>query len=250
MSGVLRISHGPLKRGRNVILPAADFTVPAGVTLGVAGANGSGKSTLFMALAGVLRPHRADVRSGEGGSGVPVRVSYAPQQPALPEWLRVAEALRLFGIEGEVMAERFPALLLGDLLRARVSELSGGQRQIVGVAAALGAPSPVVLLDEPFAALDMRRRRGLIDVLEAIRFETPERTIVVSSQVAADLFELAAWLIVLSDRQYAFRGPRTELLQGDQDVDALVFERRLFAVMDGVTPLVAHRRRANTAEHH
>lgn len=250
MSRVLHIRHEALKRGRNVILPAADYTIPTGVTLGVAGVNGSGKSTLFMALAGALRPNRAELTMLAGGSTEHARVSYAPQEPALPEWLRVAEALHLFGIDAEAMVERFPALLLGDLLRTRVSQLSGGQRQIVGVAAALGVSTPVVLLDEPFAALDMRRRRGLIDALEAIRHETPERTIVVSSQVAADLHELAAWVIVLSDRQYAFRGPRSELLQGNEDVDALVFERRLFAMMDGVTPLIAHRRRSSTAEHH
>lgn len=233
MSGVLRISHGRLRRGRNVILPAAAFTMPAGVTIGVAGVNGSGKSTLFMALAGVLRPHRADLARVGGGSFEPVRVSYAPQQPALPEWLRVTDALRLFGIDGEAMAEGMPGLLLGEILRSRIAQLSGGQRQIAGVAAALGMASSVVLLDEPFAALDMRRRRGLMDTLDTIRRQTPERTVIVSSQVAADLFELAAWLVVLSDRQYAFRGPRADLLQGDVDADALAFERRLFAVMDG-----------------
>ncbi|MGH7444034.1 MAG: ATP-binding cassette domain-containing protein, partial [Longimicrobiales bacterium] len=180
---------------------------------------------------------RAVIEAVSAGRMGHVRVSYAPQEPALPEWLRVGEALRLFGVDGAVLAERMPGLLLGEVLRARVSHLSGGQRQIVGVAAALAVPTDMVLLDEPFAALDMRRRRGLMDLLAAVRIEAPERTVVVASQVAADLFELATWLIVLSDRRYAFRGPRAELLQRDAHADALTFERRLFAVMDGaVTP--------------
>jgi NitT/TauT family transport system ATP-binding protein len=133
-----------------------DLTVRSGEFVCLLGASGCGKSTLLTIMAGLLTPTAGTVEvSAE-------RPALMFQEPALLPWLTAAAnvelALRARGVgrvERRAEAERLLEVVnLGGQGRKRVHELSGGMRQRVALARALAQDSSVLLMDEPFAALD------------------------------------------------------------------------------------------------
>lgn len=234
MTSHLVVTHGSLWRGRRRVLQAGTVTVPVGARVGVVGVNGAGKSTLLLAIAGVLarRPARVEVwGAGMSSARAIGRRGTATQSAALPEWLTPTRIAALYaGADHDrAIAE---ALLLEELPQRRVASLSGGQRHAVAVAAALVGWPELIVLDEPFAALDLRRRRGLLDLLQHVP-TSGASTIFLSSQNGADLFELCTHFIVLANGGFAFVGSRAALLGHAGDVrDAAMFDRLLLNRMD------------------
>jgi ABC-2 type transport system ATP-binding protein len=213
----LRIRHGPIRRGHRSVLEAAHFEVPLPATIGIVGVNGSGKSSLFMALAGVLPRRRGaaevSVRSTSAG------VAYVPQSPVFPDWLVVEAIARLYATDFSDLQERMPALYLQELAGQRSGALSNGQRQALAIAIALGRAADITLMDEPFAALDFRRRIGALELLQQWRQDHPESAVLLASQASADLAGLCDHFLVLRDGRYAYRGPVGRLAAYDDDVE-------------------------------
>ncbi|GAB2678185.1 ABC transporter ATP-binding protein [Thalassiella azotivora] len=169
------------------VLRGVDLDVPSGAMAAVLGASGCGKTTLLRVVAGFEDADAGQVLVGDrvvvdGPSGVPPerrRVGVVPQEGALFPHLTVARNVA-FGLPrrgagaGRARRDRVAELLdlvgLADLGERMPSQLSGGQQQRVALARAL-APSPdVVLLDEPFSALDAGLRAALrADVRTALR---------------------------------------------------------------------------------
>jgi ABC-type multidrug transport system ATPase subunit len=204
----LSIRHGTVWRGRRAVLDAASLKVAAPAAIAVVGINGSGKSSLFMQLAGTLRRGTAEIRN----DGRPVSVALVPQTPALPGWLGVEQVARLYGSEFGPLTGRMPALHLDELAGRRASALSAGQRQVLSIALALARSADLTLLDEPFSALDFRRRLGVLELLRQ-RLEDGG-SIMLSSQSSADLVDLGEHFVVIRDGSYVFNGTRLELGRG------------------------------------
>ncbi len=183
-------SYGPVRA-----LDGVDLEVPAGTLTAVLGPSGCGKTTLLRCVAGFERVDAGEVRLGGvrvagGGTHVPPqrrRVAVVPQEGALFPHLsvgqnvafglgrderrngRVAEVLDLVGLAG--LADRMPY------------QLSGGQQQRVAVARALAPRPPLVLLDEPFSALDAALRGELRrDVRRALRLDGATAILVTHDQ--------------------------------------------------------------------
>jgi len=138
------------------------FDVPAGGYGVVIGPAGSGKTTLLEAIAGVVRATNGDVKlNGRSVTTVPPDergVGLVYQHAYLFPHLSVLENLR-YGAQDEDTVEELVRRLEIDALRQRnVRSLSGGERQLVALARALAHRPGVLLLDEPFSALDPRRR--------------------------------------------------------------------------------------------
>jgi sulfonate transport system ATP-binding protein len=144
------------ERGRPAVLQGMDLTVAPGEFVCLVGASGCGKSTLLNLIAGLAPPTSGTISvSAE-------RPALMFQEPALLPWLTAAGnvelALRARGV-GRAERRREAQRLLGVVNLAeqggkRVHELSGGMRQRVALARALAQDSSVLLMDEPFAALD------------------------------------------------------------------------------------------------
>ena len=179
-------------------LDGVDLTVPAGAAVALVGESGSGKTTLLRCFNRMVEPRAGTVHLGErnvrDGAVEALRrgIGYVPQDGGLlPHWTvrqNVAlvptligmtdpadaanEALALAGLPPDSYGTRFP------------QELSGGQRQRVALARALAARPPVVLLDEPFGALDAISRADLQGAFERMRKASGVTTLLVTHDLA------------------------------------------------------------------
>src|SRR6516225_2918098 len=147
-----------------LVLEKVDLTIRAGEMVGLLGRSGSGKSTLLRIIAGLIAPSSGEAKCrGEAIKGPPNGVSMVFQSFALFPWLTVLQNVEL-GLEAlgvESTERRKRALAAIDLIgldgfeSAYPKELSGGMRQRVGFARALVVHPDLLLMDEPFSALDV-----------------------------------------------------------------------------------------------
>ena len=166
--------------------------VPAGSLTALLGPSGSGKSTLLRIVAGLERPDRGSVRiDGEDVTGRPPQdrgIGFVFQHYAafkhLTVWENVAFGLKIRKRPRAEVRERVGQLLelvqLPGLVDRYPAQLSGGQRQRMGLARALAVEPKVLLLDEPFGALDARVRRELRTWLRRLHDETQTTTLIVT----------------------------------------------------------------------
>jgi len=177
----LTVAYGTLVALRQVSLSLA-----AGELLGLVGPNGSGKSTLIRAITRLVRPLGGDIRlDGKGLDSLSQRemarwAAVVPQNPHLPDAFTVLEValmgrtphLGLLQSEGRAdLAAVRRALEQTDtwqLASRRMGELSGGERQRVVVARALAQETPLLLLDEPTAHLDMGHQAAVLDLVRQL----------------------------------------------------------------------------------
>ena len=148
-----------------IVLDDVNLTLQSGEIVGLLGRSGSGKSTLLRIVSGLLKPTSGEVKwRGEPLNGPAQGVAMVFQSFALFPWLTVQENVEI-GLEaqGVKKAEReeraegaIDLIGLGGYDSAYPKELSGGMRQRVGLARALVVHPDLLLMDEPFSALDVR----------------------------------------------------------------------------------------------
>jgi osmoprotectant transport system ATP-binding protein len=239
-----RVSFG--RSRQTPVLDGFSLTVDAGETLALVGASGAGKTTvlklvnrLLLADAGEVRVQGKDTREWDA---IRLRrsVGYVIQEvglfphltvadniavvPRLERWTddrvtaRVRELLELIGLTSDNYAARWP------------DELSGGERQRVGVARALAADPPVLLMDEPFGALDPVTRRQLQHEFRHIQSRL-HKTVLLVTHDMAEAITLADRIGVLDAGRLIWCGPASAILQSEdprvrQFVDAVTVDPR------------------------
>ena len=206
-----------------------EIEVEPGEVVAVLGPNGSGKSTLLGTLAGLYTPEDARVTLGgrtltdtATGVGVPAhqrRVGLLSQQallfPHLTARDNVAFGPRCAGrgrrASLAAASERLAEVGVAELADRKPSALSGGQAQRVAIARALAVEPDLLLLDEPFAALDVDAAPAVRSVLRRLVRDTGQTTLLVTHDVV-DAVVLADRLVVLAEGRVVEAGPTAEVL--------------------------------------
>ncbi len=187
-------------RGETVAAEGLSFTVKEGEFVAIIGPSGCGKSTLLSLAAGLLKPSEGDVlRQGS--------VGYMLQRDELFPWRTIEKNLLLpleigkkltpkAREETRKLAEKYG---LGDFLASYPAELSGGMRQRAALIRTLAMGPDILLLDEPFSALDYQTRlRVTQDVAEIIRREKKNALLITHD--ISEAISLADRVIVLTSR--------------------------------------------------
>jgi NitT/TauT family transport system ATP-binding protein len=191
------------------VLDGIDLAIPGGGIIALIGPNGCGKSTLLRVIAGLLTPGAGTARlDGSPITGPDPRIGLVFQEPRLLPWRSAADniayPLDLAGWSPERRATRVATLI--DLVGldpavagSRPSELSGGTAQRVALARALALEPAVLLLDEPFSALDaLTRERFDLELLRL--WDQAATTIVMVTHSIQEAILIADRVVVLSPR--------------------------------------------------
>jgi osmoprotectant transport system ATP-binding protein len=226
----IEFSSVSVMRGSRVVLSGFDLTVARGETVAIVGRSGAGKSTILKLVNRILEPDGGTVqvsgRDTRAWDRYDLRrhVGYVLQEIALFPHMTVADNVatvpRLLGWPEERIASRVRELLeltgLGtaDFANRPPNQLSGGQRQRVGVARALAADPPILLMDEPFGALDPITRGDMHREFRRLQ-EKVRKSILLVTHDMAEAFALADRIGVLADGTLAAIDAPPQIAQSD-----------------------------------
>lgn len=194
----LAIEHLSFAYGEKQIFSDLNLRVGTGECVALLGVSGSGKTTLFRLITGLMQPDRGRISAPQ--------TTYMRQEDLLLPWRTIEENLRLYGELGkdphppsqreiEAMLDRVGLAGYGARFP---EELSGGMRQRVALARALLQRHPLMLLDEPFASLDVIVREQLYHLLREI-CHSDQKTLLFVTHDFRDALALADRICVLSE---------------------------------------------------
>ena len=211
MSSLIEISDLRMKRNERIVLDIDHLSIPRGETLTVVGPNGAGKSTFLLTLASLLKPASGEIRfNGRALSQwneleYRRKVSFVFQSPLLLDMTveqNIGLGLKFRGVPKDEIRQRVGRwvkdLGVESLLGRRAGQLSGGEAQRVSLARAFVLGPELLLLDEPFAALDPPTRTKLQDDLIAVLGEN-QRTAVFVTHNLNEAAKLSHRIAVIVD---------------------------------------------------
>ncbi len=191
-----------------IALASIDLTVAQGEFVAIVGPSGCGKSTLLRLIAGLLRPSSGDVITNARAVTRPVTdIGIVFQNPVLLDWRNVLDnvlvQVELRGLRAQTYRDRALSLLravgLGDFAHSYPRELSGGMRQRTSIVRALIHDPPLLMMDEPFGALDALTREQMRIDLEALWLRTRKTVLFVTHSIDEAVL-LADRVVVMSPR--------------------------------------------------
>ncbi len=223
------------KAGDGEVLTGIDLEVAPGEVIALIGRSGSGKSTLLHIISGLISPSEGAVHiGGERVNGPSPRWVMMFQAPSLFPWMTVAQnaglGLRYAGSTdgaGARVAEVLDLVDLAAFADRNVQDLSGGQQQRVALARSL-APSPeVLLLDEPFSALDMFTRQAMQTDVRAIAKRLGLTLILVTHDVSEAVLMADRAVFLKSGPGVIEADTKVPLTTAQRDADAPEFRAEL-----------------------
>ncbi|HBC6972240.1 TPA: thiamine ABC transporter ATP-binding protein ThiQ [Citrobacter koseri] len=209
------------------------LSVARGEQVAVLGPSGAGKSTLLNLIAGFLTPASGTIMiEGQDHTTTPPSrrpVSMLFQENNLFSHLNVQQniglglnpGLKLNAAQREKLHHIARQMGIENLLERLPGELSGGQRQRVALARCLVREQPVLLLDEPFSALDPALRQEMLTLVSDV-CRDQQLTLLMVSHSVEDAARIASRSIVVADGRIAWQGKTDELLSGQASASALL----------------------------
>jgi len=246
---MIRFEQFTKRYGDRAAVESLSLAVQRGEAVALLGPNGSGKTTTVKAAAGLIRPTSGRVSIGEPGrdaAGPDARkvISYLPQRVLFPEALTGLEVVefyrRLRGVETSRTGEVLHLASLNGASTRPIGTYSGGMLQRLGLAVAALPDAPILLLDEPTAALDPDGLCAFYGLVERRRREG--RTLFFSSHQLGDVERLADRFLLLIGGKLAAALSRNELSDrlADRGTMRLRFTRPVPGLLERVRS-VAHR---------
>lgn len=228
MSGVELIYHSP--KSETHALKDLNITVDKGEFISIVGPSGCGKTTILSLIAGILKPTSGEILINNQKIDKPGTLTgYMFQRDNLFEWLNIWKNVTLgFGFnkrnspENKEYAKRLiDKYGLGDFKTHFPSQLSGGMRQRVALIRTLCLRPELLLLDEPFSALDYQTRLSVQDDVCNI-IKTENKTAILVTHDISEAVAMSTKVIILSNRPATVK----KIIELDFDKDLTPFERR------------------------
>ena len=234
---MIEVRHLTKRYGDRVAVSDLSFSVARGEVVGFLGPNGAGKSTTLRMLTGFLAPSAGEIRiagldAQTQATEVKRRVGYMPEAVPLYLEMRVVEYLRyraeLKGVGRREIGRNVDKALelanVADVKTRIIGQLSKGYRQRVGLADALVADPPLLILDEPTAGLDPNQIRQVRDLVRALG---AEKTVLLSTHILPEVEAICGRVIILDKGRLVSVGRPEELRSTGEGMRALLLEARV-----------------------
>ena len=228
---VVHLKKISLSFGKRQVLDDITFKVNSGQVLGLLGPNGVGKSTIFNLITGLIKPNYGSINfNNVDATNYPIyertikfRIGFCPQYGGYFSDLTLIDNLKCVGEilikDDRQRNERINQLISKFELDAvrdfKVKFLSGGQRKKCVIALALLGNPQILLLDEPYSALDLLTVKMLQEIIVNLQTENPKISIIICDHAARDILAVADSSIILSNGKIIAQGTPSELMNDD-----------------------------------
>ena len=225
---VVHLKKISLSFGKRQVLDDITFKVNSGQVLGLLGPNGVGKSTIFNLITGLIKPNYGSINFNNiDATNYPIyertikfRIGFCPQYGGYFSDLTLIDNLKCVGEilikDDRKRNERINQLISKFELDAvrdfKVKFLSGGQRKKCVIALALLGNPQILLLDEPYSALDLLTVKMLQEIIVNLQTENPKISIIICDHAARDILAVADSSIILSNGKIIAQGTPSELM--------------------------------------
>ncbi len=232
---ILRLDKISFKYGKKIILDNLDLTLNGGEILGLLGPNGAGKTTIFNIITGFIAPDFGSVMiKSEKINKWPVseralkyRIGYVPQNSGYFSDLTVYENLKAIAeitiANLSYREEKINSLIskfeLDSIRDLKVSQISGGQRKRLTISLALVSDPKILLLDEPFAALDILTIKTLQEIIVNLQSEN-QISIILCDHNASSLLKVTDTAAIIHNGKVIAKGTPSNLIR---NIDARVY---------------------------
>ena len=214
--------------GKRQILDNINFEVNQGQILGLLGPNGVGKSTIFNLITGLIKPAYGSILfNGINVTNYPIyerttkfKIGFCPQYGGFFSDLTLHENLKCVGevlikddrIRNEKINKLISKFELDSVRDVKAKLLSGGQRKKCVIALALLGDPQILLLDEPYSALDLLTIKMLQEIIVNLQTENPKISIIICDHAARDILVVADSSIILSNGKVIAQGTPSQLM--------------------------------------
>ncbi len=225
---VVHLKKISLSFGKRQVLDDITFKVNSGQVLGLLGPNGVGKSTIFNLITGLIKPNYGSINFNNiDATNYPIYertikfgIGFCPQYGGYFSDLTLIDNLKCVGEilikDDRERNERINQLIskfeLDAVRDVKVKFLSGGQRKKCVIALALLGNPQILLLDEPYSALDLLTVKMLQEIIVNLQTENPKISIIICDHAARDILAVADSSIILSNGKIIAQGTPSELM--------------------------------------
>lgn len=237
-TGKLSLHNVSVQLGKNPVLQDISFSLKKGETLTVVGPSGCGKSTLLNVLSGIIKNYQGTISMDDVPlDSANLTVGYVPQNLGLLPWKKVIDNILLpekinpsITLNKVEVRDVLAKLEITHLLQRYPSQLSGGQRQRVALARVFIAHSDILLMDEPFSALDTLTADASRDLfLDLWRKYRP--TTIFTTHNLSEAIKMGSHILVLSKQPGTVlkwvKNPLFERQLDESDIEFLSFKHEL-----------------------
>ncbi|MBQ0070739.1 MAG: ABC transporter ATP-binding protein [Spirochaetales bacterium] len=242
MSEILRIDNLSSGYGKTPVIKNLTLTFDSGRLYALIGPNGSGKSTLLKTILketkvteGTMEIEGKDVARMEQRE-LSTLLSFVPQSAIVPEGFTVEEVLEMVSyshgpLHRETIQKALRECGIEKLAKRKATELSGGELQLVLLARAITADTPLILLDEPTSNLDINNQSRLLSLAKDLT--TKGKTVLMTVHDLNSVFQYSDEVIVLKNGVLYDRGTPTETITEKMLKDVYTSDAKIHQTMDG-----------------